>query len=496
VRQTGAPGTGSLSLRFLERFRIPFARGFTWVLGICLLFLGAQIVLRSHSIKYPGAMIVVGMVVSFFMSLRDKYTFTIFAVGFTLPFFVEFIFVQRDTQVLAVTGSCLIILVLAVLGFGTSVFNRQRLLGCRAISMTFALFLCAGLASMVNTSDRLLSLIALEREAETWLVFVVMINALKEVKHVMTFMSGLFVGFGIECVIFVIQNILGFSFDILGNTRVEGRTDVEAGRIGFQRGTFGASPHTAAEYFVVLTLLMVGVYLCSRRLPVRLNPLLGVIAGGACVVLAAKRAPLGGFAIGLMLIWGLVAKRAPGALRRLAPLLAAMAIPVLVLLPLLWLRTHQDYEGAYEERMNLTRVAWDMYHAHPVVGVGAGTYDTIKREYLPDDWKGWLYTVHNRYLLVTAETGTLGIATLLLLYANVLSMAVRGISKIDRNYRPLQIALVGIFAAFYWEMLWHMFDSKQQGYLFWFMAALAFVLPRVLPEGQVNANATAIEART
>jgi len=43
---------------------------------------------------------------------------------------------------------------------------------------------------------------------------------------------------------------------------------------------------------------MVGVYLCSRKLPVRLNPLLGIIGGGACVVLAAKRSPLVGFAIG------------------------------------------------------------------------------------------------------------------------------------------------------------------------------------------------------
>ena len=132
--------------------------------------------------------------------------------------------------------------------------------------------------------------------------------------------------------------------------------------------------------------------------------------------------------------------------------------------------------------MNLTRVSWDMYAAHPVLGVGIGTYDGVKREFLPDDWKGWLYRVHNRYLLVLAETGSLGLGSLLILYLAILSTAIRGIARIREDLRPIQIALVGVFVAFYWEMFWHMFDSKQQGYLFWFMSALSVGLPRIFPE--------------
>src|SRR5207249_4379181 len=235
--------------------------------------------------------------------------------------------------------------------------------------------------------------------------------------------------FAIECIIYVIQNILGYSFDIVGNTRFDGTTDVAAGRIGFQRGTFGASPHTAAEYFCVLTLLLVGVYLSRRRFPIRMNPMVGILIGGGCLVLAAKRAPFAGFALGLMVICLLVAAYARPAVRRLAPLFVGLALPALILLPLLWLRTHQDNEGSYEERMNLTRVAWQMYAAHPVLGVGPGNYDSVKREFLPNDWSGWLYRVHNRYLLVLAETGSLGLGSLLILYVLIMWNAFRGIAR-------------------------------------------------------------------
>jgi hypothetical protein len=57
----------------------------------------------------------------------------------------------------------------------------------------------------------------------------------------------------------------------------------------------------------------------------------------------------------------------------------------------------------------------------------------------------------------------------------------RGIDRIDLAYRPLQVALFAALLAVAWEMLWDMFDARQQGYITWFLVALAVVLPRVLP---------------
>jgi O-antigen ligase len=469
-----------------EKLGFNSSHGVVWVIACGLLVACAQVILKSHSLKYPAALMVAAAGVSLFMVVRHKYVVAIFAAGFTLPFYVQYILVERDKQALGVSGTFLVMLTLLAAAYGSGAFRGGRFHACPSIVGPLLLFLFACLASMVNTPDRTLSLIALERETEMLLVFLILINVLTEAANLLHFLSGLYLGFAVECVIYVIQNILGYSFDILGNTRFEGTTDVEAGRIGFQRGTFAASQHAPAEYFCVLTLFLVGVYLSRRRLPFRMNPMVGMLMGGGCLLLAAKRAPLAGFAMGLAVLCILVAVYSRGSLRRLAPLVAVLAVPALALLPLLWLRTHQNNEGALEERMNLTHIAWQMYSAHPALGVGVGTYDSVKREFLPDDWKGWLYTVHSRYMLFLAETGILGLGTMLFMYVMVLWQAFRGIARIDEDYRPIQIALVGIFVAFYWEMFWHMFDSKQQNSLFWFMVALSIALPRVFPSQHIS----------
>jgi len=210
-----------------------------------------------------------------------------------------------------------------------------------------------------------------------------------------------------------------------------------------------------------------------------------MILGGGCLVLAAKRAPLAGFVLGILAFCLILRLRAPSALPRLSRILVILAVPALVFLPILLIRASAHHEEDLEERMNLTRVAWNMYHAHPVVGVGYGTYDSVKKDYLPPDWTGWLYKVHDRYLLTLAETGLIGLGCLVLLHGSLLISAYRGIGWIDPDYRSLQISLIACLVAIYWEMFWDIFDSRQQDYILWLVASLAVILPRVFPRAKV-----------
>ena len=335
VRKTPCASALPRSAAAGERRGIHATQGFILALACALLFASVQLILKSHSVKYPAALIVCAAAASVFMTIRRKLVVAIFSAGFILPFYVQFVLVERGNQVLAVSGAFLVMLILLAVAYGTGALQGKRFFPCASIVGLALLFLIAGVASMLNTTDRMLSLIALEREAEMPIVFLILINVLSEAGYLLCFLRGLFAGFAIECGIYVIQNILGYSFDILGNTRIEGTTDVASGRIGFQRGTFGASPHTAAEYFCVLTLLLVGVYLSRARRAIGIRPVAGILMGGGCLLLAAKRAPLAGFMFGLVTICILLAVHARWALRRLAPLLVALAVPTLVLLPLL-----------------------------------------------------------------------------------------------------------------------------------------------------------------
>ena len=90
--------------------------------------------------------------------------------------------------------------------------------------------------------------------------------------------------------------------------------------------------------------------------------------------------------------------------------------------------------------------------------------------------------VHNRYLLVLAETGAIGLTCFLLTNATALWAAFRGIRRIAASYRPVQIALSACLVAVLWEMNWDIFYVKSAAYIQWYLISLAVILPRVLPE--------------
>jgi len=468
--------------RILRRLpQIPWSVGMVTVLALVLLFACFQAVLTLRSLKYLLALVVLGVLANFFLVLPRKFIFLQFMAGFSMPFYVELILMDRDAGVLSITGTFLILVSLAVVGIATGATGDARILLEPRVLLPGAAFVCACLLSFINTSDQTLTLIAILKQVEMFLVFLLLVNFIRREQDLVWFLRGLYLGFIIECGIYVLQNILGFSFDLVGNTRWQGKTDLETGRIGSQRGTFGTSPTMAVLYFSVVSLSLIGMFLSRRRLPVRLNSLVGAASGVVCLILAAKRAPLGSFVLGMITIAALCWKFAPQVRTRLFKIMAGLMIPILLGLPVLLLRAEANHEADYEERVNLTRVAWLMFEANPVLGVGFGTYDSVKREYLPPDWSGWLNTVHNRYLSTLSETGVVGISCFILMLLMVLLTAYRGIFRIRSEFRPYQIALVGGLVAIYWEMAWDIFLDRQHEYLLWFIAALAVIVPRALP---------------
>ena len=67
------------------------------------------------------------------------------------------------------------------------------------------------------------------------------------------------------------------------------------------------------------------------------------------------------------------------------------------------------------------------------------------------------------------------------LYLSILATAYRGITRVAKEFRALQISLVAGLVALFYEQVWDIFDSRQQGYLFWLVVSLAVILPRIFP---------------
>lgn len=479
MRTTAVREPRTAPSRWSQRF--PFHVVMTTVIGLAVLIGAWQAILGLRSYKYLIALIVIGLAAIAFLMIPRKFSFFLYAIGFTLPFFVMVILLDRDKTILALTGTTLMMLGTAVVGFTTGVMGKPKIILEPRITFPMLFFIGTCLLTLAVTTDKTLTVICAIQEMEMLFFFLVLVNAITDEGRLVIFLKGLFLSLVIECGIYYMQNALGFSFDILGNMKSGGTTDLESGRLGSQRGTWANAPATAALYFSLMTLLLTGLYLSRKKLPVRLPPLVGMMLSLSCLVLSTKRAAMSGFSIALVVMICMLPRFAPGALRKLAIVLGSLAIPFIVCLPVFILRAEANHESAYEERANLTKVAWNMYHAHPVLGIGFGTYDSVKREYLPPGWTGWLYKVHTRYLLILSETGTVGFAALIFLYLSILRTAYRGITSVASAFQPLQIALMCGVVALLYEQVWDIFDSRQQGYLFWLITSLAVILPRVFP---------------
>lgn len=86
-----------------------------------------------------------------------------------------------------------------------------------------------------------------------------------------------------------------------------------------------------------------------------------------------------------------------------------------------------------------------MFHAHPLLGVGAGNYDAAYQQYKVPGWDESLTHAHNYYINTAAETGALGLLALLAVVAVALWVAWRATRATDWRRTGIA-ALAGVDA--------------------------------------------------
>jgi putative inorganic carbon (HCO3(-)) transporter len=130
-------------------------------------------------------------------------------------------------------------------------------------------------------------------------------------------------------------------------------------------------------------------------------PLLLTLSRGGWLALIASLAMLGLFG------WTRFSKS------RLGLGAAAAFVIVLLLIPFaatIGERLYGDDRGSASSRMPLNMLAGAMIVDHPLLGVGANNFAVAMKPYLAHHYSGeFVYIVHNAYLLVWAETGTVGL---------------------------------------------------------------------------------------
>jgi O-antigen ligase len=132
-----------------------------------------------------------------------------------------------------------------------------------------------------------------------------------------------------------------------------------------------------------------------------------------------------------------------------------------------------DANYAVLERLAHWQSAVDMARAEPWLGVGFGNYEPAYAEFALINWPFALGHAHNYYLNILAETGVLGTAAYLLLWAAIFWQTLRVLRRLDGPPRGIALGLLGVWGAL---SVHHLLDNLYVNNLFLHIAALFAVL--------------------
>jgi O-antigen ligase len=361
--------------------------------------------------------------------------------------------------------------------------NRGRLRrSSLVVSTPLALYVAFAAASVAVARDAALSSFELLLLLQTFLLFVYIATRVRTRRQVCFLVGVLLVGVALQGFMTLVLRVTGHSFAFAG---LSGRVDVGTapGGVSSERvgGTVG-SPNTAAAYFTLLLapalalLFAAGGHRRLKQLALLAFPL-GVVA----VILTLSRG--GWIALGLSVTIVCVVAWYRGWL----PLGGLIAIAVgvaLLLLPfheLIGARLSGGDKGSAASRVPLMHIAANMIRDHPLFGVGANNFAEVLPRYVtPEFTRDWLYTVHNKYLLVWAETGIGGVIAFVFFMGETIRKAWACVRTADPLMAPLALGFAAAVVGQMAHMFFDVFHSRPQVQSLWVVAALVAAMHAIL----------------
>ncbi|HLH72219.1 MAG TPA: O-antigen ligase family protein [Chloroflexota bacterium] len=227
-------------------------------------------------------------------------------------------------------------------------------------------------------------------------------------------------------------------------------------------GSFG-QPNPFGGYLAMTLPIAIAIVVWQRPWQKRPDILTGLAllatgVGGGALLMSLSRGAWIGVAVGIaVVVWRQTRRGGSLILLGLLAFAALFAMDALHLVPpVISQRLAQitDYFGVYDvskvtptsqnwaiiERMAHWQAAWNMYQAHPILGVGPGHYPIAYPDYRVNAiWQDPLGHAHNVYLNVLAEEGFVGLLSYLVQWLAWLWLILSGWR---RARRPLDQALV------------------------------------------------------
>jgi O-antigen ligase len=463
-------------------------------LGLSLLvglMMGALLVFSwGLSSKWQELIVVIPIAFAFVMLINNLEKIVLAAIAISVPLNLDVSLIispyarnpynmARGHRTLIALTELRLSLVLALLVIGYALWLiKPRSPDCKPVRFFAGTTIPAlgliffSMLSVFHAQDWQLSLFRVVQLFELFLAYFYLANHLRTTEDVQFFLMVSMWAMFAESILMIVQWITGLEFIIGG---VQAAT-LGPGRVG---GTL-TNPGPAAGYLSAQALITCAAIWAFPRTPQKVFAAVSFGLGSIALVGTGSRIGWGAFAV-TILLFILLGLKSSWVKRET---LVLLAVAVLALGATFYDTIHTRYtaddHGSTENRKKMYRLVWNIFRAHPWLGVGAGNHALVTRDYYtPDvgDPKGVIdIQVHNRYLLIWAESGTFA----LLCYVGFLGAAVvKAWSCAKSNHRWISLMGTGLGLAIVSlciQMLTATFITRSITLFVWMLPALVVSL--------------------
>jgi O-antigen ligase len=347
------------------------------------------------------------------------------------------------------------------------------------INLPLLMYLAITTISMAVAQDVSLSFFEVFLLLESCLVYFYVANMVRTRQDVVFVVLLLLIGCLLESLIMIVLRFTGMPSTIWGiPAHIYIYTD-ERERLMRIGGTVGSYNFAAAYLSILLTsaasILFTNLGRVHKWLAIAV---LGL--GGVGLVFTLSRGAWMALALSITLLCWLGSRHAGLSLKT--------PIAVLLILSLLYLPFHAaisarlfgDDSGSAESRVPLMRLAFRIIEDNPLLGVGANNFTVVMDRYLTSDFReGWLFAVHNKYLLVLSETGMVGLLAFLAFLLDALRKGWRCWVHRDPLLSPLALGFAAGIAGHMLHMTVDVFRGRPTQQLLWLVAGLLTAMLRI-----------------
>jgi O-antigen ligase len=336
----------------------------------------------------------------------------------------------------------------------------------------------AAVTSMLNSPERFFTFCYMVRFTVLAVILAAAANGIRSEDDLRLVVNMFALTLVIQGVVYLIESMLGMTFSLDGSV-FEPKDLWDLPRHG---GTVAGRPNAFASFIVPLLLIALSRFLAGAE--PRAKKALGavVVIGAATLIGTFTRAAWVGFALGFLYLVFAGSRRGLVGRKSLIMILVSLTIPIVALSGLIAVRLGADPQGAYDERAALMRMGMNVFKHFPIFGCGAGAYGFVFRHFLPPGTEdGWLFIVHNRYVLIAAEMGIIGLAAFVFFLVTAVRQGVATARLQDEKKWMSAIAL-GCTAGFIglaWDMFWDVFTGIPVDALLWTLIGLLCAIPRI-----------------